>query len=234
MLTPDGERLRVKARVVTDRSGPVSGSSPSCPPDRVFVRRGRLGLAAAVVLRLPEPMLARSDAIPAGRGWVFEPKLDGFRCLVCTHATFHARSRRGWEISHLLPELRGSLPKGVQLDGDLVALDETGRLDFHRLWSRMLHRGSRCFRRPRFRPVALLSNHSQSLRGDDRIHRSGLPDQPELRAQQPLVCAQCGVLGSPGAPSWIGCRTGEPGARAGRRVLLHHLLADGVRGAVAG
>jgi ATP-dependent DNA ligase len=32
------------------------------------------------VLRLPEPMLARSGPIPAGSGWVFEPKLDGFRC----------------------------------------------------------------------------------------------------------------------------------------------------------
>jgi hypothetical protein len=92
-----------------------------------------------VVLRLPEPTLARSDAIASGRGWIFEPKLDGFRCLVCTHATFHVRSRRGWDMTHLLPELRGCLPAGVQLDGELVALDETGRPDFHRLSARMLH-----------------------------------------------------------------------------------------------
>ena len=92
-----------------------------------------------MVLRLPEPMLARSGPIPSGRGWTFEPKLDGFRCLVCTDATFCARSRRGWDMSHLLPELRGSLPEGVQLDGELVALDETGRPVFHRLSSRMLH-----------------------------------------------------------------------------------------------
>ena len=36
-------------------------------------------------------MLPRSDVIPSGGGWTFEPKLDGFRCLVCTHATFRAR-----------------------------------------------------------------------------------------------------------------------------------------------
>src|SRR5215216_6741687 len=35
-------------------------------------------------------MLARSGPIPRGRGWTFEPKLDGFRCLVCTHAGFRA------------------------------------------------------------------------------------------------------------------------------------------------
>src|SRR6266498_4071884 len=65
--------------------------------------------------------------------------LDGFRCLVCTHAGFRARSRRGWDMSDLLPEFRDSLPEGVQLDGELVALGEDGRPDFHRLSSRVLH-----------------------------------------------------------------------------------------------
>jgi bifunctional non-homologous end joining protein LigD len=92
-----------------------------------------------VVLRLPEPMLARSGPVPTGRGWTFEPKLDGFRCLVCTHAGFRARSRRGWNMTHLLTQVGRCLPAGVQLDGELVALDETGRPDFHRLSSRMLH-----------------------------------------------------------------------------------------------
>ena len=93
----------------------------------------------SAVLRLPEPMLARSDAIPPRRGWTFEPKLDGFRCMVCTHTSFQARSRRGWDMTHLLPELRGCLRAGVQLDGELVALDDNGRPDFHRPSSRMLH-----------------------------------------------------------------------------------------------
>ena len=92
-----------------------------------------------MALRLPEPMLARAGEIPRGRGWTFEPKLDGFRCMVCTHASFHARSRRGWNMTHLLPEFRPALPAGVQLDGELVAIDESGRPDFHRLSSRMLH-----------------------------------------------------------------------------------------------
>ena len=70
-------------------------------------------------LRLPEPMLARSGPIATGTGWVFEPKLDGYRCLVCTHGRLRASSRRGWDISALLPELEGALPPDVQLDGDL-------------------------------------------------------------------------------------------------------------------
>ena len=84
-------------------------------------------------------MLARSGAIPTGRGWTFEPKLDGFRALVCTHARLRVKSRRGWDMTHLLPEFRPILPEGLQLDGELVALADDGRPDFHRLSSRMLH-----------------------------------------------------------------------------------------------
>jgi bifunctional non-homologous end joining protein LigD len=92
------------------------------------------------LLRLPEPVLARAGAIPTDPGWRFEPKLDGFRCLVCTHGRFHARSRRGWNMSPLLPELADALPQDVQLDGELVALDAGGNPDFQRLCKRMLHR----------------------------------------------------------------------------------------------
>jgi bifunctional non-homologous end joining protein LigD len=92
------------------------------------------------VLRLPEPMLARAGAIPSGRGWVFEPKLDGFGCLACTHGgRFLARSRNGWNMTPLLPELARSLPRDVQLDGELVAFAADGAPDFHRLGRRMLH-----------------------------------------------------------------------------------------------
>src|SRR5437868_6700229 len=92
------------------------------------------------MLRLPDPMLARSGPLPTGRGWLFEPKLDGFRCLVCTHAgRFRARSRRGWNMTELLPELAEGLPVDVQLDGELVALGAGGLPDFHRVASRLLH-----------------------------------------------------------------------------------------------
>jgi len=85
-------------------------------------------------------MLARAGEIPRGGGWTFEPKMDGFRCLVCTHSGFHACSRRGWDVTPLLPELAASLPAGLQLDGELVGLNDSGRPDFHRLSSRILHK----------------------------------------------------------------------------------------------
>jgi bifunctional non-homologous end joining protein LigD len=65
--------------------------------------------------------------------------MDGYRCLVCTHDRFLARSRRGWNMSALLPELEDALPANVQLDGELVAFDADGKPDFHRLSERMLY-----------------------------------------------------------------------------------------------
>jgi bifunctional non-homologous end joining protein LigD len=66
--------------------------------------------------------------------------MDGFRCMVCTHGgRFQARSRRGWAMTALLPELAHTLPPDVQLDGELVAWDGHSHPDFHRLGRRMLH-----------------------------------------------------------------------------------------------
>src|SRR4051794_30597307 len=80
----------------------------------LFARRDRV--RSQVVLRLPEPMLASPGAIPTGSGWVFEPKLDGFRCLTRTHGgRFRARSRRGWDMTSLLPDLGRALPPDLQL-----------------------------------------------------------------------------------------------------------------------
>jgi bifunctional non-homologous end joining protein LigD len=52
---------------------------------------------------------------------------------------FRARSRRGWNMSSLLPELAATLPANLQLDGEIVALDAEGVPDFHCLGSRLLH-----------------------------------------------------------------------------------------------
>lgn len=85
-------------------------------------------------------MLAKTGPIPTGSGWLFEPKMDGFRCLVCTHGgRFRARSRRGSDMTKAVPELASRVPANLQLDGELVAWDENGLPDFHLLSRRVLH-----------------------------------------------------------------------------------------------
>jgi ATP-dependent DNA ligase len=70
--------------------------------------------------------------------WTYELKLDGFRALVDTHDGLRVLSRRGWNMTDKLPELRG-LPDSVTLDGELVARGEDDLPSFSDLCTRMLH-----------------------------------------------------------------------------------------------
>src|SRR5689334_23268216 len=84
-------------------------------------------------------MLARSGPLPTRPGWAFEPKLDGFRAIVRSGDAFEVRSRRGWRMTALLPELKRIPIDGV-FDGELVSLDRDGRPSFERVCRRMLVR----------------------------------------------------------------------------------------------
>lgn len=83
-------------------------------------------------------MLAKPGPIPAGDGYGFELKWDGFRALVSTVEGLRIRSRRGWNMAPLLPEL-GELPDGVVLDGELVAF-VNGAPYFPHVCERLLYR----------------------------------------------------------------------------------------------
>jgi len=83
-------------------------------------------------------MLARPDSLPRGDGWAFELKLDGFRALVDTHDGLRVVSRRGWNMTDRVPELR-ALPDGLTLDGELVAWGEDDMPSWPRLGDRILH-----------------------------------------------------------------------------------------------
>jgi len=65
-------------------------------------------------------MLARPAPLPSGPAWTFELKWDGFRILVSTEHELRVRSRRGRDMTPVLPEVR-KLPEGLVLDGELVA-----------------------------------------------------------------------------------------------------------------
>jgi bifunctional non-homologous end joining protein LigD len=85
-------------------------------------------------------MLARSGPVPVGRGWIYELKFDGFRGIVRTGDDFRVVSRRGWDMSALLPELDG-LPAGCVFDGELVAFQD-GKPHFPAVCERLLHGNS--------------------------------------------------------------------------------------------
>ena len=72
------------------------------------------------------PMEARSvDALPAGDGWQFEPKWDGFRCLAYkAGGDVQLRAKSGKPLGRYFPEmvaaLRDLTPPCFVLDGELV------------------------------------------------------------------------------------------------------------------
>ena len=81
----------------------------------------------ALPLRLPyAPMDALSvDEIPVGKNWQYEPKWDGFRCLVFRdESTIELQSKSGQSLTRYFPELVGAVSalktKHFVLDGEIV------------------------------------------------------------------------------------------------------------------
>jgi len=88
------------------------------------------------------PMLATPGDLPAGRGWAYEFKWDGVRAVtVVDDSGVRAYSRNDRDVSASYPELReiAELLKGREavLDGEIVALDPSGRPSFAQLQRRM-------------------------------------------------------------------------------------------------
>jgi ATP-dependent DNA ligase len=98
-------------------------------------------------VRLPfqppiEPMLAKlATDIPAGEGWLFEPKWDGFRAIVFRDGDeTYIQSRDLKPLDRYFPELppalRENLPDRCVIDGEIVIPGSDG-LDFESLLLRI-------------------------------------------------------------------------------------------------
>jgi bifunctional non-homologous end joining protein LigD len=105
---------------------------------------GRL-VPAGELEPMPEklaPMLAELGEAPFNReGWMWEPKLDGYRVLAfITAKGTRLRSRAGLDLAATFPriaaELTAQAVDGMILDGELVAFDAAGRPSFAALQER--------------------------------------------------------------------------------------------------
>lgn len=90
------------------------------------------------------PMLASiGERIPTGSDWVFEIKWDGVRAIVfIDDGKTTIVGRHGTDMNRQYPELRELhkivRAKSAVLDGEIVALDETGKPVFQRLQPRIM------------------------------------------------------------------------------------------------
>jgi ATP-dependent DNA ligase len=72
------------------------------------------------------PMEARSaEQIPAGTGWQYEPKWDGFRCIAFREGEeIYLRSKAGQPLARYFPDIADALADVPEtyfvLDGELI------------------------------------------------------------------------------------------------------------------
>ena len=83
------------------------------------------------------PMLATlSESLPAGAGWLFEVKWDGYRAIASVAGgEADLTSRRGNSLTERFTSVAKAIPKALRtpncvLDGEVCALDEEGRARF--------------------------------------------------------------------------------------------------------
>jgi ATP-dependent DNA ligase len=129
-------------------------------------KRATEGSGAGGLARLPvpvttEPMEAKLVAdLPAGPGWQFEPKWDGFRCLAFRAGdAVELRAKSGKSLARYFPEIAEALgalaPGRFVLDGELaIPIGET--LAFDALQMRLHPAASRILKLSRETPAIFI------------------------------------------------------------------------------
>ena len=141
-------------------------------------------------------MLAkRASELPAGSGWIFEPKWDGFRALVFRDGgELLLQSRDEKPLDRYFPELRepllAQLPERCVLDGELV-IARRGALDFEALQQRIHPAASRVALLAKETPASivfwdLLSSGDRDLRALPFVERRRALEEALLGAAPPL------------------------------------------------
>lgn len=141
------------------------------------------------------PMLAKpADEVPEGEGWHYEPKWDGFRCIVFRDGDrLELSSRNEKPFDRYFPELRepllAALPERCVVDGEIVipAADDRG-LDFDALLQRIHPAESRVRRLAAETPASFVAFDMLAL-GD-----RSLLDTPLRERLQLLRTALAGAL----------------------------------------
>jgi ATP-dependent DNA ligase len=173
------------------------------------------------------PQLARSaPELPDGDGWLYEPKLDGFRAVVFIDGDeITVQSRNGKPLGRYFPELRFPAGRYV-LDGEIVIRAPGGGEDFEALQGRIHPAASRIERLAAEQPATfvafdLLASDDDSLLEAPLTERRAalealvseplelIPSTPQIAEAEPWLHSAEGVIAKRAdAPYLPGERTG--------------------------
>jgi ATP-dependent DNA ligase len=148
-----------------------------------------------------EPMLAKlATELPAGDGWLFEPKWDGFRAIVFRDGDrLYLQSRDLRPLDRYFPELaaslRANLPAHCVVDGEIVIATEHG-LDFDALQLRLHPAASRVAKLAAETPSSfvafdLLAEGGRDLRSRPQAERRRLLEEALARTSGSVHLTPC-------------------------------------------
>jgi ATP-dependent DNA ligase len=185
-------------------------------------------VAVAFPLQPPlRPMLAKLTAeLPTGDGWLYEPKWDGFRCIVFKDGTeIVLGSRNERPLTRYFPELLGplvaQLPERCVVDGEIVVPSGDDRgLDFDALLQRIHPAASRVARLAAETPAAMVL--FDVLAVGDRV----VTEEPLTERRRVLQ----GLLTDPVHPLYLTPASEDPSVA---EAWFHRFEGGGLDGVVA-
>jgi len=143
-----------------------------------------------------KPMLSRSVAeVPAGPGYLYEPKWDGFRCIVFRDGDeVELGSRNEKPLTRYFPDVveavRAQLPPRCVVDGEIVIAGDRG-LDFEALLQRIHPAASRVRMLAESTPAAFVAFDLLAL--DDECLLDVPQGERRRRLEQALACSAAPV-----------------------------------------
>jgi len=145
-----------------------------------------LSIAERVQPCFVEPMLAEAvRELPDGGLWTYECKLDGYLCLAANRNGHVALwSRRGNGFTSRFPAIARAcekLPPDTLIDGEVIAIDETGRASFNALQ----HSRSRAYLQ--FYVFDILIHRGRSVLGLPLEARRELLDEALSKVDYPML-----------------------------------------------
>ncbi len=152
------------------------------------------------------------DSLPSGEGWQYEPKWDGFRCVVVREGGETALwSKSGKPLGRYFPEIVALFArlstKRFTIDGELL-IETAGAISFDALQARLHPAASRVARLSKETPALFMAfdclcDDATMLRGVPLVERRGALEAFVAREAEPSLLLSPATTDPDRAADWL-------------------------------